>query len=126
MTAPSWINAAIRDFGRAAGIDGFALNERGTAALRFDTGVSLRLEYTVGELAMAMTVPRPADLKRLLSLSHPKSRLGFKVRAGLLRKTGEAVIAIRLAERDATLPRLNAAFAVLWRFAGEIGGATWA
>ena len=38
-------------------------------------------------------------------------------------KTHEGVLAIRLAERDVTLPQLNAAFGVLWRLAGEMGGA---
>ena len=125
MTTPVWMNAVISDFGRAAGLSDLALNERGAAALRFETGVSMRLEYTGVELVMAMTVPS-ADVRRLLSQSQPEARHGFKVRTGVLHRTGEAVMAIRLAERDVTLPRLNAAFGVLWRLAGEIGGAAWA
>ena len=125
MVVPVWMNAVISDFGRAAGLGGLVLNERGTVALRFETGVSLRLEYTGSELVVAVTVPS-ADVRRLLSQSHPKARHGFKVRSGLLKKTGEAVMAIRTAERDVTLPRLNAAFGVLWRLVGEIGGASWA
>lgn len=125
MTAPVWMNAVIRDFGRAAGLSGLALNERGAAALRFETGVSLRLEYTGFELVMAVTVPS-ADVRRLLSQSNPRARHGFKVRAGILGRTGEGVMAVRIAERDVTLPRLNAAFAALWRLAGETGGAPWA
>ena len=125
MTAPVWMNAVIRDFGRAAGLSGLALNERGAVALRFETGVSLRLEYTGSELVMAVTVPS-ADVRRLLSQSNPRARHGFKVRAGILGRTGEGVMAVRIAERDVTLPRLNAAFAALWRLAGETGGAPWA
>jgi len=125
MTAPIWMNAVIGDFGRAAGIGSLALNDRGAAALRFENGVSLRLEYTGSELVVAMTV-QAADVKRLLSLSHPKARFGMRVRTGIMHKTREAVMAVRLAERDVTLPRVNAAFDLLWRLAGEMGGAAWA
>lgn len=125
MTAPVWLNAVIGDFGRAAGIGALALNERGAAALRFENGTSLRLEYTGAELVMAVTVPS-ADLKRLLSFSHPKARYGFRVRTGIVPKTREAVLAVRLAERDVTLPRVNAVFGLLWRLAGETGGPSWA
>ena len=125
MTAPVWLNAVIGDFGRTAGIGALALNERGAAALRFENGTSLRLEYTGAELVVAVTVPS-ADLKRLLSFSHPKARYGFRVRTGIVPKTREAVLAVRLAERDVTLPRVNAVFGLLWRLAGETGGASWA
>ena len=125
MTAPAWMSAMIGEFGRAAGLGDLKLNERGAAAMRFETGVSLRLEYTGSELVVAMTAPA-ANLKMLLSFSHPEARLGFKVRTGILRKTGEAVLAVRLAERDATLQRLNEVFSLLWRLTGEIGGASWA
>lgn len=122
MTVPGWMNGTIGDFGRAAGLSGLSLNGRGTAALRFETGVALRLEYTGAELVMAVTVPSATEPRRLLALSHPKARHGFRIRAGVLPKTREGVLAIRLAERDVTLPQLNAAFGVLWRLAGEIGG----
>ena len=125
MTAPVWMNAVIRDFGRTAGLDGFALNERGAAAFKFENGVSLRFEYTGSELVVAATVPS-ADVKRLLSLSHPKARYGFRIRAGIVPKTHEAVMAVRLAERDVTLPRVSGAFELLWRLAREIGGSSWA
>ena len=125
MTTPVWMAAVISDFGRAAGLSGLKLNDRGAAVLRFETGATLRLEYTGAELVMAVTAPT-SDGKRLLSQSHPKARHGFKVRTGVLQRSGDAILAIRLAERDVTLPRLNAAFGVLWRLAGEIGGASWA
>ena len=34
MTAPNWIEAVVRDFGRGAGLADFALNARGAAASR--------------------------------------------------------------------------------------------
>ena len=125
MTAPVWMNAVIGDFGRAAGLNGLALNERGAAALKFEDGTALRLEYADSTLVVAMTVPS-ADVKRLLSLSHPRARYAFRIRAGLLPKTHEAVMAVRLAERDVTLPRVSGAFELLWRLVREIGGASWA
>lgn len=125
MTAPVWMNSVIADFGRSAGIDSFQLNDRGSAALEFKTGASLRLEYTGSELVVAMTVPR-ADLKHLLSIPHPEAKFGFRVRTGVLAKSQRAVLAIRLEEREVTLPRLNAAFTVLWRLAEETGGSKWA
>ena len=125
MTAPVWMNSVIGDFGRAAGIGGLALNERGAAVLRFENGATLRLEYTGDELVVAMTVPS-ADIKRLLSFSHPKARYGLRVRVGVIPKTREAVIAVRLVERDVTLPHVSSAFELLWKLAGETGGAAWA
>ena len=122
MTVPGWMNAIIGDFGRASGLAGLSLNGHGAAALRFETGVTLRLEYTGTELVMAVTVPAVVDLKRLLALSHPQARYGFRIRSGVLPRTRDGVLAIRLAERDVTLPQLNGAFGALWRLAGEIGG----
>jgi len=117
MTAPVWMNAVIGDFGRAAGLNGLALNERGAAVLKFEDGTAA--------LVVAMTVPS-ADLRRLLALSHPRARYAFRIRTGLLPKTHEGVMAVRLAERDVTLPRVSGAFELLWRLAREIGGAAWA
>ena len=125
MTVPAWIGAVISEFGKSAGIGDLALNGRGASALKFENGATLRLEYTGEELVVAVAVP-PGDVKRLLALSHPKARHGFRVRAGIIPKTREAVIAVRLAERDVTLPRVNAAFDLLWRLACETGGASWA
>ena len=81
MTAPVWMNAVIGDFGRAAGLNGLALNERGTAVLKFEDGTALRLEYADAALVVAMTVPS-ADLRRLLALSHPRARYAFRIRTG--------------------------------------------
>ncbi|MBP5285928.1 MAG: hypothetical protein ILO34_07495 [Kiritimatiellae bacterium] len=125
MTPPAWMSAVVRDFGRAAGIDSLSLNGRGAAVLKFENGFSLRFEYIGEELAVAMTAPT-ADIRRLLSFSHPRARYGFRVRTGIVPKTRDAVLAIRLEERNVTLPRLSAAFELLWRLAGEAGGLSWA
>jgi type III secretion system chaperone SycN len=125
MMAPEWLNAVVRDFGRAAGADTFALNDRGAAAVTFETGVGLRFEYTGAELVVAVTVPSPANpvsLRRALSFAHPMAGSGLRIRVGYFTRTGSIVLAVRIAERNVTLPTVNAAFATLWRAAGEIGG----
>ena len=127
MTAPDWITAAVRDFGRGAGIPDFALDACGVAAFRFENGVSLRFEYAGGELVMATDVRAAnssATARRLLGYAHPDARFGVKVRAGYLAKSGSAVFAARLAAQDVTLPVLNAVFQSLWRVATEFGGAS--
>ena len=73
MTAPSWIESVVVEFGRAAGLEGLRLGTRGAAALRFENGVALRIEYTGAELVVSMTAPA-GDVRRLLSLSHPRAR----------------------------------------------------
>ncbi len=122
--APSWIESAVSQFGQSAGLDNLAL-QNGVAALRFDDGASLRLEYHDGELAIAVCAPA-GNPRRLLALAHPDNRLPFRVRTGILPRTGDAVLAIRLPEREVTLVKLNAAFTLLWRLAQEAGGAQWA
>lgn len=122
MRPPAWLEAVIADFGRASGLGSFALNDRGAAAMRFETGATLRFEYTGMELVVAVSIAK-CDLRSLLALSHPEAPFPFRVRTGILSNSGEAILAIRLAERDVTLPKLNAAFNTLWRLAGEIGGA---
>ncbi len=125
MTAPGWIASLVGDFGKAAGLSSLSLNGRGTAAIAFENGFGLRFEYVEGELVVAVTVPAYLDATRakaLLAYAHPEARLGFRVRAGYLPRSGKAVFAVRIQERDVTLPMVNQAFAVLWRIAQEFGG----
>ena len=126
MTAPTWIESVVREFGKAAGLAGLALNTRGAAAITFENGAALRLEYAFDSLVVALTLPArldPAAAARLLAYAHPEARYGFKLRAGYLAKTGRAVFAARLADREVTLPALNSVFAILWRIGQEFGGA---
>ena len=126
MTAPTWIEAVVREFGQAAGLSGLALNGRGVAALDFENGAALRLEYAFDSLVVALTLPvrlEPATAARLLAYAHPEARYGFKLRVGFLAKSGRAVFAARLADREVTLPALNSVFSVLWRIGQEFGGA---
>lgn len=126
MTAPNWIDAVVRDFGRGAGIDGFALNSRGAAAVSFENGFSLRFEYRGDELVVLVAVPAANDAqtaRRALSCAHPDARFGVRVRVCYLAKSGCVAFAVRIAAQEVTLPALSAAFGALWRVANEFGGA---
>ena len=127
MTAPAWIDTAVNEFGKSAGLGALSLGDKGVAALSFQNGLALRLEYADDSLFVAMTVPARLDASvagRLLGYAHPEARFGFPVRAGYLAKSGRALFAVRLPDRDVTLPSINAAFALLWRIALEFGGAS--
>ncbi len=126
MTAPTWIDSAVGQFGRAAGLGELSLGEKGVVALKFQNGLVLRFEYAFDSLYVAMTVSARLDVsaaRRLLAYSHPDARFGFRLRTGYLAKSGRAVFAVKLAGREVTLPSINAAFAMLWRVATEFEGA---
>jgi len=126
MTAPAWIDSAVGEFGRSAGLGSLSLGDRGVAGLSFQNGLALRFEYAFDALYVSMTVPARLDAAvagRLLGYAHPDARLGFRLRTGYLARAGRAVFAVRFADRDVTLPSINAAFALLWRVALEFGGA---
>ena len=124
--APVWLDDIVREFGRSAGLSDFALNDRGAAAISFETGAQLRFEYAFESLVVALSIPYPASdpaaARRLLAAAHPGARPGFKLRAGLLEKTGRAILAARFPEREITLPAVNAAFSALWRIAEDPAG----
>jgi type III secretion system chaperone SycN len=125
MTAPAWIDSAVGEFGRAAGLGPLSLGDRGVAALSFQNGLVLRFEYVFDALYVAMTVPARLDATsaaRLLGYAHPHARFGFRLRTGYIAKSGCAVFAVKILDRDVTLPAVNAAFAFLWRLAMEFGG----
>lgn len=119
-SAPSWLEAILRQFGEGIGLKNFAMNERGAAVLRFETGSSLRFEYAFESLVIALQVPVAADLaafKRFLSLAHPERRGAFKLRVAYLSQHDSILLAARLAEREVTLPVLNSVFGTLWQMA---------
>ena len=124
--APVWLDDIVREFGRSAGLSDFALNDRGAAAVPFETGAQLRFEYAFESLVVALSIPYPASdpaaARRLLAAAHPGARPGFKLRAGLLEKSGRAILAARFPERETTLPAVNAAFSALWRLAEDLAG----
>lgn len=123
---PAHVISAIREFGRSAGIGDFSLNARDAAAVRFQSGATLRFEYCFDALTVAMTVPcasDPATMKRLLQYSAPAPRGGVTpLRTGFLAKDASAVFVMRIDGEAVTLPAINAAFAELWRITDEFGG----
>ena len=126
MTAPVWIEEAVRAFGRQMGLGSFALNERGAAGVRFENGVALRLEYSMESLVMTAGVamePTAAALTRLLTGAHPDAAPGANVRAAWMERTGEGIYVIRLAERLVDVSSLEAAFRCLWTLATRLGKA---
>ena len=125
MSAGAWIESVLEEFGRAAGLRGLALNARGAAAIRFDSGMELRFESARGELAVAVTIPSGADaasMSRLLSMARRAPGRRQTLRTGYLAKSGRAVFAVRIPERAATLPAVNEAFEMLRAAAMEFGG----
>lgn len=124
--APAWLDDVVREFGRSAGLSDFSLNERGAAAVTFETGAQLRFEYAFESLVVALSFPcaveDPATARRVLAAAHPGARPPFRLRAGILPRAGRAILAARFPEREATLPAVNAAFSALWRLAEDIAG----
>ena len=125
MTAPSWVDSVVGEFGQSAGLGRISLGERGVAALSFQNGLVLHLEHAFDSLFVTMTVPTRLDAPaaaRLLGYAHPDAHFAFRLRTGYIAKSGRAVFAVKIADRDVTLPAVNAAFAFLWRLALEFGG----
>jgi len=121
-SAPGWLEAIIRQFGEGIGLKELALNDRGAAVLRFETGVSLRFEYAFESLVIALQVPcppEPSAVKRFLALAQPERRSGFKLRVAYLSQRNCILLAARLAEREVTLPVLNTVFGELWQLANS-------
>ena len=115
---PGWLNDIVRDFAAGLGLKGFALNSDGVAALRFENGTGLRMEYASGFLVLSMSVDSPCDpaaAKLLLSAADPLRRGSFAIRAGFAGTPPHAVFAVRFEPADVTLGNLDAAMAELWR-----------
>jgi type III secretion system chaperone SycN len=115
---PSWLAEVVRTFAKGFGLENFALNEDGAAALRFEDGAVFRLEYAVDFLTLTMSAePPPSDdaVKALLACADPLRRGAFALRVGVLERPSRAVFAIRLPSAEVTLGNLEGALAELWR-----------
>jgi type III secretion system chaperone SycN len=114
----------IAEFGRSAGIDDFAFNERGTAALGFSSGAKLVFEYAYSSLNVMITVPVVLDsatAAKALSFVTPERRGEFRVKSGFLEKAGRVFFAVRLPHDEVSLPAVNSAFSHLRRMADQFG-----
>lgn len=119
---PTWLNDVVTAFGRQMALTRFALNERGVAGVRFENGLTLRFEYADEALLVSMGVAAgndPATLRHLLEAVHPAAQRGG-MRAAYLAKRGEAVYAVRLAERSVTVAALGEVFQALWQAADRL------
>ena len=119
MMSPGWLNDIVRAFGRQMGLRQFALDDRGVAGVRFETGLALRFEYARESLMVTAGVPMAASadgLRRLLQAAHPAVRRPV-VRAAYLARTGEGLFVVRLPERDVSVTALEAVFNRLWEAA---------
>lgn len=115
---PAWLNEIVRDFAAGMGLRDFALNAEGVAALRFENGVILRLEYAMESLALSMSIESPQDaatVKILLAASDPLRRGEFTIRTGIAANPPRAVFAVRLEPAEVTHGNLESATAELWR-----------
>ena len=114
---PTWLNETVQAFGRQMHLQRFALNDRGAAGIRFENGLSLRLEYAHEALIVLVgfaAAAEPQTLRRVLTGAHYAVRGDRPVRAAYLARTGEAVFTLRLAEREVSVTALEAAFRQLW------------
>ena len=124
MTPPMWMQETIAEFGRSAGIENFAFNERAAAALAFSSGAMLVFEYAYSSLNVMMSVPVSIDsatAAKALSFASPERRGEFRVKAGFLEKAGRVFFAVRLPHDEVSLPTVNSAFSYLRRIADQFG-----
>jgi type III secretion system chaperone SycN len=124
MVPPHWMNEVIAEFGRSAGIDGFAFGPNATAALGFESGASLVFEYAYSSLIVMMTVPVALDssvAEKALKFVMPERRGEFRIKAGFLSEKGRVFFAVRLPHDEVTLPVINSAFSYLRRLADQFG-----
>jgi type III secretion system chaperone SycN len=124
MTPPNWMNEVLAEFGRSAGIDGFAFGPNSTAAIGFESGASLVFEYAYSSLIVMMTVPVSVDsavAAKALNFTMPERRGDFRVKAGFLAEKGKLFFAVRLPHDEVTLPVINSAFSYLRRLADQFG-----
>lgn len=120
---PDWLNDTVQAFGRQMGLTEFRLSANGTAGVRFENGLVFRLEYAHEALMLSVGVLADADeetMKQLLVTAHPSAARSVRIRSGYLAKSGEALFALRLAERTVTVASLEAAFRLLWQAADRL------
>lgn len=121
---PDWLNETVSGFGRQMGLSSFALNENGVAGVRFENGVSLKLEYVSEALMLILGVPMAADaeaLETLLAQAHPlQPAYPRRVRVAYAAVPGEALLVMRVPEREVGVSSLEEAFGKLWERAQRL------
>jgi type III secretion system chaperone SycN len=115
---PRWLGDIVRDFAAGLGLNEFGFNSDGAAALRFENGVVLRIEYAMDRLVMSMSAESAADAaaaKLLLAAADPLRRERSAIRAGFIGTPPRAVFAVRKEPAEVTSGNLHAAMTELWR-----------
>ena len=123
--SPSWVNDTVRGFGRQLGLETLALNDRGAAGINFENGMSLRLEHVRGAMMVVVKLggePSGDALRAALAEAHPAASdgKGPDIRAACAAGTGEAMLVIRIVERDLGVSALESAFRRLWERAERL------
>ena len=113
---PRWIESTVGDFAKSAGLGGILFN--GPAAVfRFDNGVALRIEYSVGALAVALDAPSvetPEAAQCILAAADPFRSPGISLRSGMLANPPRAVLAVVLQPKEISAGEIDRVFRVLW------------
>ena len=126
MRAPDWLNESVRALGHQMQLESFALNESGSAGVRFENGREFRLEYHRGALALTVTTEiemSDETARAVLMAAHPAARRNARIRSGFFTKTSRAFVHARLSERDVTIDMLERVFRELWAAADGLGRA---
>lgn len=132
MTA-AWVKDEIASFGLLLELSSFALDDRGLAAVRFENGVTLRLELSDTDLWVQTLFALPADdgaVGRLLAEAQPERnrvRQGAEspcVRAAYLDRSGEALLAAKLPRDRIEAAAIDTVFRDLFERAVRLGRAS--
>lgn len=128
--ALDWIQEQVKAFGRLLGLQSFELNERGMAALQFENGVKFRLEGAADALWLQVLLEVPSTpemMEKVMAEASPARNVPTKggetlcVRAGYLDRSGEALLAMKLAGDEIEASRIDAAFHELFERARRLG-----
>jgi type III secretion system chaperone SycN len=102
----SWVDDAVRDFGRGMGLERLALPEAGALALAFERRGTLNLQRGEGCLLAFLSRDYPfaalSLLRGALEACHYREQRGWPVQAGLHGDT--LVLLVRIPEAEVSLP----------------------
>lgn len=106
----SWVEDAVREFGRGMGLPQLSLPEEGALSLAFEHRGTLDIERGADggllvHLGRDHPFASPALLRAALEACHYRARRGRDVQAGLYGDT--LVLLVRLKENEVSLPVLE-------------------
>jgi type III secretion system chaperone SycN len=114
----SWVDNAIRDFGRGMGMEALTLNDEGLLCLDFETTGRLYIERAENAVLVYLVRMIPqhdnVNLQNALALCHYREGLSLTVNAGFGEENRLVFIA-RVPERDFSLSMLEKTIELLTR-----------